>query len=52
MTIEETTTPLVNIGAFARPAVVSCCEDHHTPAIVFTFIIGEYLFSMIVAAQL
>lgn len=52
MTIEETMTPLVNIGAFARPATVICCEDHHTPAIVFTIVVGEHMFSMVVAVQL
>lgn len=49
---EKTMTPLVNMGAFARPAIVRCCEDHATPAIVFTIIVGECLFSMIVAVEL
>ena len=52
MTTEETMTPLVNIGAFARPATVICCEDHRTPAVVFTIIVGECLFSLVVEVHL
>ena len=49
---EDTIVPLVNAGVLVRPGVMVCCEGHATPVVVFTVIVGDMLFQMIVPVTL
>lgn len=49
---EDTIVPLVTAGVLVRPGVMVCCEYHATPVVVFTVIVGDMLFQMIVPVML
>lgn len=49
---EDTIVPLVNAGVLVRPGVMVCCEHHATPVVVFTVVVGDVLFQMIVPVML